>query len=80
MKQGYKNFVLFLLLFATSFFLDVDKVSITDQKKKFESIGWQVLEVDGHSQSEIFKAIEASKKETNKPSLIIAKSTIGKNN
>ena len=57
---------------------NVDKVSITDQKKKFESIGWQVLEVDGHSQSEIFKAIEASKKETNKPSLIIAKSTIGK--
>ena len=45
---------------------NVDKVSITDQKKKFESIGWQVLEVDGHSQSEIFKAIEASKKETNK--------------
>ena len=57
---------------------NVDKVSITDQKKKFESIGWQVLEVDGHSQSEIFKAIETSKKETNKPSLIIAKSTIGK--
>ena len=57
---------------------NVEKVSITDQKKKFESIGWQVLEVDGHSQSEIFKAIEASKKETNKPSLIIAKSTIGK--
>ena len=57
---------------------NVDKVSITDQKKKFESIGWQVLEVDGHSQSEIFKAIEASKKETNKPSLIITKSTIGK--
>ena len=56
----------------------VDKVSITNQKKKFESIGWQVLEVDGHSQSEIFKAIETSKKETNKPSLIIAKSTIGK--
>ena len=32
---------------------NVDKVSITDQKKKFESFGWQVLEVDGHNEIEI---------------------------
>ncbi len=57
---------------------NVDKVSITDQKKKFESFGWQVLEVDGHNEIEIKNAIDLSKKETNKPSLIIAKSTIGK--
>ena len=57
---------------------NVDKVSITDQKKKFESIGWHVLEVDGHSESEILNAIKTSKNEKNKPSLIIAKSTIGK--
>ena len=56
----------------------VDKVSITDQKKKFESIGWHVVEVDGHSESETLSAIESSKNEKNKPSLIIAKSTIGK--
>ena len=57
---------------------NVDKVSITNQKNKFESFGWQVLEVDGHSEAEILNAIEESKKETSKPSLIIAKSTIGK--
>ena len=57
---------------------NVDKVSITDQKKKFESFGWQVLEVDGHNEIEIKNAIDSSKEETNKPSLIIAKSTIGK--
>ena len=57
---------------------NVDKVSITDQKKKFESIGWQVLEIDGHNETEIKNAIDLSKKETNKPSLIIAKSIIGK--
>ena len=45
---------------------------------KFESIGWQVVEVDGHDESQILHAIEVSKNETNKPSLIIAKSTIGK--
>ena len=42
---------------------NVDKVSITDQKKKFEAIGWHVLEVDGHSESEILSAIETSKNE-----------------
>ena len=57
---------------------NVDKVSITNQKNKFESIGWHVLEVDGHNESEILNAIEVSKKELDKPSLIIAKSTIGK--
>ena len=57
---------------------NVDKVSITDQKKKFESFGWQVLEVDGHNEIEIKNAIDLSKEEKSKPSLIIAKSTIGK--
>ena len=57
---------------------NVDKVSITNQKNKFESIGWHVLEVDGHNESEIIEAIDLSKKEKSKPSLIIAKSTIGK--
>ncbi len=57
---------------------NVDKVSITNQKNKFESIGWHVLEVDGHNESEIIEAIDLSKKEISKPSLIIAKSTIGK--
>ena len=57
---------------------NVDKVSITDQKKKFQSFGWQVLEVDGHNEIEIKNAIDSSKKDTNKPTLIIAKTTIGK--
>ena len=57
---------------------NVDKVSLTDQKKKFESVGWQVLEVDGHNEIEIKNAIDLSKEEKSKPSLIIAKSTIGK--
>ena len=57
---------------------NVDKVSITNQKNKFESIGWHVIEVDGHNESEIIEAIDLSKKEISKPSLIIAKSTIGK--
>ena len=56
----------------------VDKVSVTNQKEKFESIGWHVLEIDGHNEREIIKSVEKAKKIEDKPSLIIAKSTIGK--
>lgn len=57
---------------------NVDKVSVTNQKVKFESIGWHVLEIDGHKEHEIIQAIKTSQSITDKPSLIIAKSLIGK--
>ena len=56
----------------------VTKVSITDQKKKFESIGWHVLEIDAHNEDEINQALESAKLVKDKPSIIIAKSIIGK--
>ena len=56
----------------------VSKVSITDQKKKFEAIGWHVLEIDAHSEDEISTAIEDAKLIIDKPSIIMAKSIIGK--
>ena len=40
----------------------VDKVSVTNQKEKFESIGWHVLEIDGHNEKEIIKSVEKAKK------------------
>ena len=56
----------------------VDKVSVTNQKEKFISLGWDVTEIDGHNEKEIIKALEKAKKIEDKPSLIIANSTIGK--
>ena len=56
----------------------VTKVSVTDQKKKFESIGWHVLEIDAHNEDEIDQALESAKLVTDKPSIIMAKSIIGK--
>ena len=56
----------------------VSKVSITNQKKKFEAIGWHVLEVDAHNEDEISTALEEAKLITDKPSIIMAKSIIGK--
>ncbi len=57
---------------------NVTQVSVTNQKQKFISMGWDVLEIDAHKENEIIDAVESSKSVTNKPTLIISKSTIGK--
>lgn len=49
-----------------------------DVPKRFESYGWHVVpNVDGHDANAIEKAIEASKNETQKPSIICCKTIIG---
>ena len=57
---------------------NVSKVSITNQKEKFLSMGWHVLEIDAHVEADIIEAVESAKKEKNNPTLIISKSIIGK--
>ena len=57
---------------------NVDKVSKTNQKAKFESFGWDVQTIDGHNEHETIKSINNAKANTSQPSLIIAKTTIGK--
>ena len=47
-------------------------------KKRYEAIGWQVIEVaDGNDSSAILKAIKKGKKEIFKPTLIVVNTTIG---
>ncbi len=45
---------------------------------KFKSFGWNVIEIDGHSFEEIFKAIDEAKNTKGKPSIIIAETIKGK--
>lgn len=49
-----------------------------DTAGKFRALGWHVLEADGHSHPEIDTALEAAKKETKRPTIILFKTTIGK--
>jgi len=49
-----------------------------DIAKRFESYRWRVFTVDGHNHAEIAAAIEAAQTEKERPSLIIAKTHIGK--
>jgi transketolase len=47
-----------------------------DQLKRFKAYGWDTFSCDGHNPEDIEKAIAAAK-ETNKPSLVACKTTIG---
>ena len=45
---------------------------------KFKAFGWHVQEIDGHDFDQIFKALDAARAETEKPSVIVAKTIKGK--
>ena len=49
----------------------------TDQIARFKAVGWNTIEIDGHDQDAIEKALLTAKASTDKPTLIAAKTTIG---
>ena len=66
-------------------FFDNNKISIDgstslsvsdNYKKRFESYGWEFLEINGHNEKQISKAISKSSK-SNKPTIISCKTIIG---
>ena len=64
--------------------IDSEKGSIRqwytdDVKKRFEAYGWQVIaNVDGHDVDAVDRALRKAKREKSKPTLICAKTVIGK--
>ena len=44
----------------------------------FEALGWNVQTIDGHDHEAIRKALENCQKQTDKPQLIIGKTTMAK--
>lgn len=54
------------------------RVDTVDYKALFESMHWQVLEIDGHDHNQIRKAITEAKAETSRPTLIIGHTTMAK--
>ncbi len=49
-----------------------------DVQRRFEAYGWYVQHVDGHDHEAVRAALTLAKKQTVRPSLIIAKTVIGK--
>ena len=48
-----------------------------DVEARFQAYGWHTLRVDGHDQEALEGAIEAAQRETERPSLILARTQIG---
>ncbi|MFZ5823664.1 MAG: transketolase [Bacillota bacterium] len=48
-----------------------------DVAKRFESYGWHIQKVDGHSHEEVAAAIQTAQSVTDQPSLIICRTVIG---
>ena len=55
----------------------MELASSENTSARFESYGWQVQKIDGHDRQAIAAALEAARAETARPSIIIAKTTIG---
>ena len=49
-----------------------------DVKKRFEAAHWHVQKIDGHDRDAVRKAIRKAQKVTDKPSMIMAKTVIGR--
>ena len=68
--------------------IDYNKVQATDTtekvlpngmlKEKWESFGWNVIEIDGHDMAQILEALDAAKACKGKPTAIIANTVKGK--
>lgn len=53
-------------------------VTSEDTAKKYESWGWRVMTIDGHSLEQIRQALHVAMNEKGKPTLIIGKTIMGK--
>ena len=54
------------------------EVTSEDVAKKYEAWGWKVLEINGNDVEQIRSALKTAKAETEKPTLIIGKTIMGK--
>ena len=55
----------------------VSNADSTDQIARFKACGWNTIEIDGHDQEAVERALNDAKKSADKPTLIAAKTTIG---
>lgn len=56
----------------------VDEVDTENVAMKYEAWGWNVLSIDGHNINEIREALVAAESETERPTLIIGRTVMGR--
>ncbi|WP_142785120.1 transketolase family protein [Changchengzhania lutea] len=75
---GLSNFIMFFDSNDIQLSTSTDAVTSEDTAMKYKSWGWSVIEIDGHNHKEIRKALKKANNETEKPTLIIGKTIMGK--
>ncbi|MEX2014969.1 MAG: hypothetical protein WD885_03460, partial [Candidatus Saccharimonadales bacterium] len=75
---GLNNLVMFYDSNHIQLSTETGSVTHEDTAKKYEAWGWNVIKIDGNDQDEIRSALKKSQEETNKPTLIIGDTVMGK--
>ncbi|WMI66195.1 transketolase [Aestuariibaculum sp. YM273] len=75
---GLSNFIMFFDSNDIQLSTSTDEVTTEDTAMKYEAWGWKVVTIDGHNHDEIRKALQDANAETEKPTLIIGKTIMGK--
>ncbi|SDS16331.1 transketolase [Maribacter dokdonensis] len=75
---GLSNFIMFYDSNDVQLSSKTDEVTSEDTAKKYEAWGWNVVTIDGHDHEQIRKALTDGNAETEKPTLIIGQTIMGK--
>ncbi|WP_405607847.1 transketolase family protein [Polaribacter sp. Asnod1-A03] len=75
---GLSNFIMFYDSNDIQLSTSTDEVTSEDTEMKYNSWGWNVVIIDAHNHDEIRKALTDANNETEKPTLIIGKTIMGK--
>ena len=75
---GLGNLIMFYDSNHIQLSTETNSVTHEDTAKKYEAWGWQVLKIDGNDQDEIRSALKKAQSESNKPTLIIGDTVMGK--
>lgn len=75
---GLNNFIMFYDSNDVQLSSMTSEVTSEDTAKKYEAWGWKVITIDGHDHAQIRAALDAANMETEKPTLIIGKTIMGK--
>ena len=75
---GLHNFIMFYDSNNIQLSTKVDEVSTEDIVAKYEAWGWNVISIDGNDGGEIRMALTRAVNETEKPTLIVGHTVMGK--
>lgn len=75
---GLNNFIMFYDSNDIQLSTSTDEVTSENTAMKYKAWGWKVIPIDGHNHDEIRNALTEANNETERPTLIIGKTIMGK--